>query len=623
MNTLYLVENSLGNEDSVSGKVISLSPETSYSLSCRKYPYEILETYLEQSGLAQFESEYFIQQQQWIANFDRHLKKNIPFCQAQNIHLAKAHFWRLKYFLDSLVESAWAFKALIEKTRPSEIHYLSSKKTRTNNSITFLYDNSKKFYFPVVSSLCRHFNIPLIHKQTHASQIDLNEKSGKPNFYNFRSSLKMAYRYIKDQQYKRFIYATPEYRNISALVLDAGPKDVQPIVKNMMLRGSRIYTKLGTKIYQSSNFIQSLAVDFEIEKNIFSNRLESDFLKASSALARNDLITWANEVCQLDISDLVISNLTSFIDSHCLSVTSEVMPLRDFYNRENMNYVIARSGATHSNMSSFIAASKSLKTKTVCFQHGITALDRPIEYYTETAAFDIYFASDPQSFHHLRARVNDKKTCIIREYSDFLKPKRPKKSALSNVETIFYVPTRSQVGVRMLNCFYPYSANWHYHFQIAMLEYLATLKNKRIVFKYVRSPDWLEKSVLAYLADKKYPNIALRYDNLTDCLHEANRVIIDYPGTALYESAAAGISTLGLYRHDMKIKLEAQMDFGRILQPFVTIEDAIAKVGRFLEEKPENFRHPISLTSEDAANTLLQLSGESIFKTNNLRVSTI
>ncbi len=149
---------------------------------------------------------------------------------------------------------------------------------------------------------------------------------------------------------------------------------------------------------------------------------------------------------------------------------------------------------------------------------------------------------------------------------------------------------------------------WYYHLQIAILNCLANIKEQRFVFKYVKMNDWLGQSTLAYLRWKKFSNIELDDTPFWKCLDQAERVIMDQPGTAFYETSVCDIPILCLYYEETtKVRFESSKYFGKCLQPFNNAEEACLKIHDFLSSDPKDFIVNLPLTKDNPVDTLVRL----------------
>ena len=119
--------------------------------------------------------------------------------------------------------------------------------------------------------------------------------------------------------------------------------------------------------------------------------------------------------------------------------------------------------------------------------------------------------------------------------------------------------------------------------------------------------DWLGESTLTYLSQKRYPNILTESRIFSECFPEADRVFLDYPGTTLYEAAAAGLPVMCLHHELLPIQENSRRVFGKSLQSYRTMDEAKQKIKDFLEADPSEYRVALPLTGASAAQVLLDI----------------
>ena len=203
--------------------------------------------------------------------------------------------------------------------------------------------------------------------------------------------------------------------------------------------------------------------------------------------------------------------------------------------------------------------------------------------------------------------------CQLLEYPDFLKADLSEKKRKAR-ENIFYVTTRRQVSARMISPFvdWPSTANLLYKLQVELLEYLASFADRTITFKYLKWNDRLSGATVAYIRAKNYRHIRTESRMFSKCLHEADRVILDCPGTSLYEAAAAGLPVLCLCYESLPLQENSRKLFGKSLQTYRTTNEAKHAIRDFLEADPAQYRVRLPLVECSAAQVLLGIQKEDI-----------
>ena len=87
----------------------------------------------------------------------------------------------------------------------------------------------------------------------------------------------------------------------------------------------------------------------------------------------------------------------------------------------------------------------------------------------------------------------------------------------------------------------------------------------------------------------------------------ADKVIVDYPSGALFEAAKAGKSVLCVCADYFNIIKKAEAVFGKSLQPFSRIEDAISIIKEFLYANPDDYIVEIPSSDKDFISVFNQI----------------
>ncbi len=617
-NKFYFVEDFDPRKEFGEGILISLTPESCFQLQQRGLSYKNLEDYYRETELMSFFSDSYLKEQlQWFEDFDHYLKLVIPDCRENEFRLIHHLRYRLKYFLDSIISQCFIFQSFFNQTQASTIVYLKKMKDEPGNaSVMDLANNRRSFFHPLMTLLCREKGIVLensfISAPSEKQQTTLFRKIPKLEQSDLKEMIKSVYFFLKYKKYRSLWGKDKKFENLKILFLTAGHKDCDPTIRELIGKGASVYLKSDGSIYDLSSWTQKKIADLSGEIINTHNLILESFKKAGELLnPSHPLILWINKVCRLDVSFLVLPYLKDFLQSECCSLASEVPSLIHFFDQSAFDYLVSRTANNLSDAAGLLAAEKSAGTARVCFQHGCLGADYPVWSLSQAPYFDVFFATDPETKEYSERTfpIFSKNRCQIREYSSFLNHRQTPFSILKRdfTKKIYYVPTRNFTGVRMLNS--PHMpTTWYYHLQIAILDCLASMKDLNFVFKYVKMNDWLGQSTLAYLRWKKFSNIELDDTPFWKCLDQADRVIMDQSGTALYETSVCDIPILCLYYEETtKLRSESLKYFGKCLQPFNNAEEACLRIRDFLSSDPKDFIINLPLTKDNPVDTLARL----------------
>ncbi|MDP3791534.1 MAG: hypothetical protein Q8R38_05790 [Candidatus Omnitrophota bacterium] len=599
----YLVEDHLPDVDYGNNMVIALTPEACYDLGRTGIQYKLIEDYYSVDDLKTEEDAYFNDQLQWFNYFDEILKQNITYCREHNIGLSKAHFYQLKYFIDSIIIQARVLREVLFNIKPDSIVYVCLKKK--DNAVDDFYDlsnNKRTFFKKLVTLVCEKYGTPLSIKCGAQENIPANQlhclvKEIKKILKRLRC--KSVYYFFKYGKINKFIQKPADRARLSLFVLHAGWLGIDMIIKDSIARGNRVFFKDQNRVVLISDIIQKdvlkLSCNTDGQKDI-----TSDCVKAFSDIRmKKDVIGWISGKCGLDISSVITPYFKHFIEHVCLRNLTEILLLKNFYKKENIDYVVARSSSEEDSIGAFLAAAD--HNKRVVFQHGIT-YDTKVAGVTELDLVDHYFAMDSISERYFKdcIRPGFPAKCNISRSSHYLgaiKSRYKNRRCQNNV--IMYVPTKVFTGVNVYNVNF-YTLPWYYEMQKSIIDYFAAIEDRHFIYKYASGQSWQHRSLLSYIKDKKYSNISVKTRPLAKCLHGPERIIFDYPSTGLFEAAVSGIPVMSLWHKTFKIDESIESFFGSSLKIFNTIPEAISVIANFIDAPARDFVLEIPLPDRSA-----------------------
>ena len=604
---VYLIEDFQPEWDTTDGIVVSLTPEASYQCQKSDIPYFILEDFYDEKELLEKEDSFLWDQADWIKRFDRMLQDKIAFCKQKELHLVSAQYYRVKFFVDTLVIQSFFLRKFLEKTRPERVLYVGGRAPAswTNFSLHEIYGNQRRFLRILAEMACKRENIPFraicrSERPCHSEPpFSRGQAPRRVSLY-----LKSLYCFLKFQKYHRYLNRKKRLASKSVLFIHMG-RETAHLVPKLIREGAKVFVKEGMSVDAIDRFIHRRALNLETEAAVVKNQLQSAFKNASQTLSENsEIIQWVNAHCGMDVSSITLPFFHYFIFPICCEIAAESDVLARFYKRMGITGVIARSGIELLSVSSLVAAEQTARTRRICFQHGSEAIDSPILLIHEADRFDAYFASESDTREYLKEakRYPFIRTCEgIYEYSQFFKTRqhRKKRGTARRKEVIYYAPQKVLSGVCRLNHML-YSATPYYEFQMALLNYFSKRTDKQFVFKYKIPGDWLQDSTLSALKSPRYSNISVSSRPMEACLSDADRVILDYPGTTLYWAASVGKPVLAVFPDRLKVRQTSQNYFSSVLRPFSDVEEALHHVEKFLDADPESCRPRFPMTSQNA-----------------------
>ncbi|MFA5101463.1 MAG: hypothetical protein WC547_11315, partial [Candidatus Omnitrophota bacterium] len=322
--------------------------------------------------------------------------------------------------------------------------------------------------------------------------------------------------------------------------------------------------------------------------------IEADFKRASARLSKSDpLVKWFTDKCALDLSAYVLLVLHNFIAEICPGDIPYIEKMRDFLIEKNIDMVIMRASTGGDAIPVLLACANLKKCKTVCFKHFCAPVDSRYVQMIELGFFDYYVTNDTLGEDYFKIKQLERKefgACRVFQSAHYfnLLPKVKPVVRRGNRERVMFAPTDTLIGIYNINNEFMTGARY-YRFLKSLIAHFVGRSDKLFTFKYVGTGGWADRSIVPYIKSLGADNIALENKPLIKCLHAADKVLLDHPGTGFYEALAAGKPAMSLYESFMMMDKRSLDHFGKTLEPFSSIEEAIKKIDGFLDAKPEEY----------------------------------
>ncbi len=610
MSIFYLVEDDDASLDYSDGTIVSLTPKANESLRRRGLKYKIIEDYYSEKELCANEVDYFDAQLKWFDEFDEFLKKNISFCHKYDIGLAAAHHNRIIYLVDSLIIRARILEEFVKNTKPSEIRIVSlGTKNEGDFSIYNFFRKERWSLLPLIklnsNEKIKGISVRWMTRdlaETKALFSPSNKTSpfsqlAKPVFKECIAPFKRYFYYKKIADH---LIEKPAQSLHSILLLDAGSAAIDFLMGKVIRSGGRVFFKDNDEI----SLINSLTGQKQkiSEASSLETMSHEECKKAADKLAVSGLLEWVNQYTNLDITAIVEPYLRHFIERIIPKIIKEIRYLLDFLKQNSVDAIVARASVGE-NYTAALLAAQILNIPRICFQHSVGPLDMKSWVVDELNLFDHNFAISTPSrqYFEKEAAQNPKFSCKIRECSDnLLALKKQRKQPQNAKPCLIYCPSKVPFGMRHFNTLY-YPVTWYFEFQKQILTLLSNNSEYDIIYKHLDSQEWANQSVIPWLKEKNFQNIQIKTGPFKRYLNKADRVLFDYPSTGLFETAAAGIPVFSLCYDSGKIWPSMQEVFGRSLQYFSDIQDALDKISGYLKDPADLYK--INLPLSDSNNS--------------------
>lgn len=577
-------------------RIISWHPQTSYALKRKGISFRIPNDYFDDWNFRQgLESELFRDEIGWVNRFDDALKIAIPVLQNKNIRAAYLHFSKLKYLLDTWLIYALQVDAILKAERPDEI-VLVQPADNNPAAVYSIYDLKKNITreFPkLIEIVAAHHRVRFsksggphkLEADAPAAAAPKVERPAGSFFYRSFKTARNFFRYGKAGK-------RPGVHGQTVLFLDAGTDSIDSVIQALIREGFKVLFKSGLFITDLSSWTEPVVADGSESARALTSKYRNDSAARTasqgSGLAEM-LVKWSG----IDFSAVLAPYLLHFVSDLIPQVAAEYEWLESFTQKNKIHFIVSR-GSSGINYPAAIQLAKNYPNiHSVCFQHGWGPVNNPDWAFGELDYFDTFAAMDcltALAFKRL-ASQSWLSPCKVVEFSQFptsaaAKPV-PRNSA--GKQTVLYMPNKSFSATRKINTFL-YEPTWFFGLQKKIIDYFASQSEFRLIYKHHFSTDWANASILSYIRSSGFRNIEIETGPPSRYFSKADRVLLDFPSTPLFETANAGMSVLCLYPSCVQILPEMTLFFGDILQSFKTGDEAVAFIADFLSNDPSRYR---------------------------------
>jgi len=621
------------------GKInpVALTPEAYYQMQKRLIHCASIDSYYNESDLVASEDAYFFQRLEWMERLDQYLKSTTSHFNGISIGPHRTYYKFFKQVVDSVIIASYILSSFIRKTKPRKIIYLckKSKSEGFHSGFTVLPPAErpayKSLYLQLLPLICKANGIPFYLVGFQEASPSDQEKVLEPVKANIKDVVKSSMFFKPGVSlYRRFA----DIRNYELLNLlkSKSPKTgkirimfnrlddkLVGLVASLLEHGHEVYIKQGKSILKCTPFGLRSVTELKIDGDSKLSRQISDAcsIAAKEIGTQENLFNWVNHRCGFDVRELIVPKFESFINNQCREFLFFINEFKEFYKKYRIDFVVTMFEVFPDEFAMISAASLNGATKTIHLQHGETIY--PMSPIGEFDRYDYYFSSEQGIDNYLKRVAGDGylKGCQVHqasfrytEYKDVRllrknKPMNPKK------KTVVFVPKICTWDKRYFNFPY-YSPTWHYKLQKAIVELFAQRHDYEFIFKAAPQSDHIRNPMGSYILDKAFPNIRVSSSNLIDHLKRADRVIIDYPSTPMYEAAAAEVPMLVLRPQAYKSRDDEVLNlFSVTLQPFTDIDDAIVSISNFLNDDPKKYIIRLPEVNSDMRGVLEALANQS------------
>lgn len=601
--------------------VIALTPNVCYELDKTGIKYSILEDYYGKAEILKEEDNYFTSQLIWYDGLDKFLFRIFPTARKMKLKLARHYYLFLKNMVDSIVVRSKTLSGFIERTEPASIVYVSNKWEEDTIDFTLFFRGSESLFSRLIPIICSKHSVPFSRivikggaSIKNSPIIRIEKLKGKFRTNKYVKNIWLFYKYGTGVSIISSLFRRKDTLNIFLLKSGYGSEE---LIKDLIRRGHRVFLKSGEKILKYSPF--GISQYCKIKKNNNYAKIQPEFegnwRKIKEYLNnQTKLLDWINQNCGVDVSTIILPRLQYFIGIICPKILSLIDAYVQFYNDDDINFVITPHRWYPDEFAAISATKYSKTTKSVCIQHGNEVFAyKPWDI--ELWPYDIFFVTNKEIAEYFKKRIN-----LYNDYALQTVPSlsyrlnkvvdisRKKKFRVKKGrrKTLIYVPT--SLGWDTIRLGSKYDDVWYYRWQCALLKLFASKQDFLFIWKGIPTSNKIYNPIPNVIYDQKYYNIEYATNPFIQWIKTADLVLLDYPSTALYEAAVAKLPVMSLCNTSFYvIRNSAAELFGNSLQPFSNIREALDKVMEFLNASSNEFLVSIPCSEKSMLDILKSL----------------
>ena len=602
--------------------IIALTPKAAYQLDKLGITYSIIEDYYSETELLSEKYDYFTfaSQLNWIEEFDKYLQEKIPQLRKLDLKLCYWYFYFFKTMIDPLIVRSNILNRFFEKIKPSEVVYITAHTEEIVPDFKLIFGKGKSIYLRLLPLFCEKHSAsftctnvaeePTVTAIGDTTSTDTWVARKLKDFVRSNDALLNLYRSYRSGCWYNAVPHLSMHKQLNILMLKLGYGG-DLFIKDALKRGHNVFLKSEDTIYNYTLFGLKKYYKLKNSESFVNPEYKEIWQTTANQLINQpEILGWINDKCGVDVSEIILPRLQYFISSICPEILGYFYDYINFYNKNDIDFVITPHETSPDEIAAIAAARYSKKTKSICFLHGSGVYALDMWDITEIDHHDIYFALYEEIKEYFIKRKNmyaGQRTEIFQGFGLYLfsnhlkiKEKREKgivaKSNKKNRPKIIYLPTIFMWDHQRIDDA-GYSDAWYYMFQKALIEHFSTMSEFEFVWKGLPASDSIYNPIPNFIKDNQFENIEIATDYFGSHLISADRVIADFPSTGFYEAVVAGVPAMTLYHRDFKVRKSAIEFFGLLVQPFSDIPEALEKIDRFLESDPKLYCTSIPLTN--------------------------
>lgn len=616
-------------------KAVALTEEAIFYLEHCGIQYITLEEFYASYEIRGNVDEFLMDQLSWFDDFDKLLKETFPDAKKLGINLATIYFYGIKRVVDNVILATRILRKFIESVNPDKIWYIGPRRSTEefddllssgcsqNHPFDSILDPDFKTgenpYSLLIAPLCKAYNISF---QRLSLNIPINPKNETSMMKVSRTCIdtvrlrRMVIKHFPIDMFRSiYIYLKSMRTNLTkgSVLLLRNTGSMEAFCVDMRKSGFEIFIKGSAGIRKLS--WQLWRKGMEVERT--AQRTQDIREDIIDEIVNGDLMEWINRHAGLDVSSLLSSRFRHFFYKICPELLARIQDYIKFYNKNKINFVIAPNIWTIDEHAAVAAARLALSTKSIGIAHGSDVYECKSRFFFSNRHYDFLFSFSSADAEHERwlGKYFDYNYPKIYEFPYFQKRISKKSKQNRKIKSVSFSSKRRVVlfipiiygtppgrSIQLNQPFPMEYVQWHR----ALLNFFAKRKDTFFIWKGLVQPEQQFDLMAELIKEKRHENVKFDTDKLSRWFPYVERVLLDIPSTAFFESIYSHMPVMSLYRPKYQIlRKNAHDSFGSSMRAYNSIDDGLRLVEEFLDGQKEKYIVPFSESDAFLPETLI------------------
>lgn len=559
----------------LSARVVGLTPSACWALDEAHVPHEIIEDFIDLPQIVRDAERFASGARRWIDAVDDWLS---PQFDVPGMRPALAYYAQLFPTISAVALRARELSEVLDRLRPAHVTYVWNAEATDVVRPTLSYALTPSLFSRLTPLMAARRGIAFDQRVVPKPAPPFTTSPPRRSLRAWTASRPQVFRAFSDWQSIRATRRAKRSISLRLLFLNLNGY-LRKMMTESVRAGACAYYRSDTDIIrQHVGWHRSVAG----APNVEAPPLAFDDQRFDAFVAT------LGDLCGTDVSTIFGSRLRYFVKTLSPGMAQAAVSFRRLFERFEIDAVVMSNRTSIADYAAVEAARLSAGTRAVYVNHGDDVFD---QRWRETLVdqFDVFYEASDEVAQHLRSRPLAR--AAIAQQSDrySLLPRRRQHGAASR-PVLVYVPMMFGWDDTLWNealC----PDTWYFRWQVDLARYLAKRTDYDIVWKAFPQSGSTPDPMPAVLNSTGVDHIRYQTEPFIHWIPRADRVLIDFPSTAAYEAAVAGLPVLSLYAPALcRLRPHARESFGASLRPFASAEEGLRIVEEFLASDADRFR---------------------------------